>query len=139
MDAITRMNTNNIKKTINNNNINNNSSNINNNNSNSSNNKNNNSNHHLTKTQPFSVEPVSVQKMSQYSKQVFYINKVKMVELGDVKMSPQPSKNLSDQCDINNPQEPFNNNNSAVGKTDNQESFDSLIRLIENAAKNLSD
>ena len=62
-----------------------------------------------------------------------------MVELGDVKMSPPASKNLSDQCDINNVQEPFNNNNSAVGKTDNQEYFDSLIRLIENAAKNLSD
>ena len=79
--------------------------------------------------------------MSQYSKQVFYINKVKMVELGDVKMSPQPqpSKNLSDHCDISNVQEPINNNNSAVGKTDNQEYFDSLIRLIENAAKNLSD
>merc|ERR1712241_505515 len=120
MDAITRMNTHNIKKTI-----------ISNNNSN---NNNNNSNHHLTKTQP-----VSVQKMSQYSKQVFYINKVKMVELGDVKMSPPASKNLSDQCDKNNVQEPFNNNNSAGGKTDNQEYFDSLIRLIENAAKNLSD
>merc|ERR1719195_896983 len=124
MDAISRMNTNNIKKTI-----------ISNNNNN---NNNSNSNHNLTKTQPFSVQPVSVQKMSQYSKQVFYINKVKMVELGDVKMSPQPSKNLSDQCDINNVEEPFiNNNNSAVGKTDNQEYFDSLIRLIENAAKNL--
>merc|ERR1711992_347300 len=121
MDAITRMNTNNIKKTINNNN-------------NNNNNNSNNNNHHLTKTQP-----VSVQKMSQYSKQVFYINKVKMVELGDVKMSPPASKNLSDQCDVNNVQEPFYNNDSAGGKTDNQEYFDSLIRLIENAAKNLSD
>merc|ERR1712073_244780 len=131
MDAISRMNTNNIKKTIISNNNNNNNSN--------NNNNNNNSNHNLTKTQPFSVQPVSVQKMSQYSKQVFYINKVKMVELGDVKMSPPDSKNLSDQCDISNVQEPFNDNNSAVGKTDNQEYFDSLIRLIENAAKNLSD
>ena len=68
-------------------------------------------------------------QVANYNKQVFYINKVKMVELNDVKFS----KDLVQEKKVDIPS--VNNNCSG----NNQEYFDSLIKLIENAAKNLSE
>jgi len=78
----------------------------------------------------------SVKKLSNYNKQVFYINKVKMVELNDVQLSNEA--NSFSQTGNNNDVTSLNNNN-IMGKSKNQEYFDNLIKLIENAAKNLSE
>ena len=78
----------------------------------------------------------SVNKLSNYNKQVFYINKVKMVELNDVQLSNEA--NSFSQTGNNNDVTSLNNNN-IMGKSKNQEYFDNLIKLIENAAKNLSE
>lgn len=77
-----------------------------------------------------SQTPVStVKKVANYNKQVFYINKVKMVELNDVKFSNDSAAVQEKKVGVS----ATNNNNS----TNNQDYFDSLIKLIENAAKNL--
>ena len=68
-----------------------------------------------------------------------------MVELNDMKVTNESNQNKF----LTNPQHNNNNNNntqsnniinnSDVAKTNNQEYFDSLIKLIENAAKNLTE
>ena len=81
---------------------------------------------------------VSSPKCHQNNKQTFYINKVKMVELqkdyqllDNYNSSKKVFKNLTES--------EKNVENNYSGNSDNQEYFDSLIRLIENAARNLSD
>ena len=108
--------------------------------------KHNNSNNSLQSTQSTTTPNTSIKKLTNYSKQVFYINKVKMVELNDVKVTNESNQNKF----LTNPQHNNNNNNNStqsnniinnsdVAKTNNQEYFDSLIKLIENAAKNLTE
>ena len=81
---------------------------------------------------------VSSPKCHQNNKQTFYINKVKMVELqkdyqllDNYNSTKKVFKNLTES--------EKNVENNYSGNSDNQEYFDSLIRLIENAARNLSD
>lgn len=70
----------------------------------------------------------TVKTVANYNKEVFYINKVKMVQLNDVKFS-NDFAGVQEKVDgVSSTQ-----NNS----TNNQDYFDSLIKLIENAAKNL--
>lgn len=89
----------------------------------------------------------NVKKLSNYSKQVFYINKVKMVELNDVHMTNDGNQkmfveNVPNLNNNNDNQNPFKTNLTSSNKlepSNNQEYFDSLIKLIENAAKNLTE
>ena len=60
-----------------------------------------------------------------------------MVELNDVQLSNEA--NSFTQTGNNNDVTSLNNNNNIMGKSNNQEYFDNLIKLIENAAKNLSE
>ena len=89
-----------------------------------------NMNNNLIKPSQAPPQPDAGRQVANYNKQVFYINKVKMVELNDVKFS-KDSKVEEKKVDISS----VNNNNSG----NNQDYFDSLIKLIENAAKNLSE
>ena len=89
-----------------------------------------NMNNNLIKRSQSPPQPDTGRQAANYNKQVFYINKVKMVELNDVKFS-KDSKVQEKKVDISS----ANNNNSG----NNQDYFDSLIKLIENAAKNLSE
>ena len=88
-----------------------------------------NMNNNLIKRSQTKTQPDTGRQSSNYNKQVFYINKVKMVELNDVKFSKDSVKEK--KVDISS----VNNNKS----NNNQDYFDSLIKLIENAAKNLSE
>jgi len=71
-------------------------------------------------------------------KQTLYINKVKMVELHE-EHQLLDNYNFSKKVFKTRTEEDKNGGNNYSVKTDNQEYFDSLIRLIENAARNLSD
>ena len=86
-------------------------------------------NNNLIKRSQAPPQPDPGRQAANYNKQVFYINKVKMVELNDVKFSKDSVQEK--KVDISS----VNYNNSG----NNQEYFDSLIKLIENAAKNLSE
>ena len=106
--------------------------------------KNMNSNHtnnslvkNLQTVKKCSQEQAGVKQLSKYNKQVFYINKVKMVELNDVQLSNEA--NSFSPTVNNNEVTSLNHNNNLMGKSNNQEYFDNLIKLIENAAKNLSE
>jgi len=81
---------------------------------------------------------VASPKCHQNNKQTFYINKVKMVELQKdyqlIENYNSPKKVFKSLTESEN-----NVENNFSGNSDNQEYFDSLIRLIENAARNLSD
>ena len=88
-----------------------------------------NMNNNLIKRSQTQPQPDTGRQSSNYNKQVFYINKVKMVELNDVKFSKDSVQEK--KIDISS----VNNNKS----NNNQDYFDSLIKLIENAAKNLSE
>ena len=72
------------------------------------------------------------------NKQTFYINKVKMVELHE-DCQLLDNYNSSKKIFKTHTDGDKNVENNYSVKTDNQEYFDSLIRLIENAARNLSD
>ena len=81
---------------------------------------------------------VSSQKCHQNNKQTFYINKVKMVELHkDYQLIENDNSCKKVFKSLTESEKNVENNYS--GNSDNQEYFDSLIRLIENAARNLSD
>ena len=69
----------------------------------------------------------TVKTVANYNKEVFYINKVKMVQLNDVKFSN----------DFAGVQEKVDGVPTQSNSNNNQDYFDSLIKLIENAAKNL--
>ena len=89
-----------------------------------------NMNNNLIKRSQTPPQPdITGRQVANYNKQVFYINKVKMVELNDVKFSKDSVQEK--KVDISS----VNNNNTG----NNQDYFDSLIKLIENAAKNLSE
>lgn len=81
---------------------------------------------------------VSSPKYNQNNKQTLYINKVKMVELHEdyqlIESYNSPKKVFKSLTESEK-----NVENNYSGNSDNQEYFDSLIRLIENAARNLSD
>ena len=88
-----------------------------------------NMNNKLIKRSQTPPQPDTARQAANYNKQVFYINKVKMVELNDVKFSKDSVQEK--KVDISS----VNNGNSS----NNQEYFDSLIKLIETAANNLSE
>ena len=71
-------------------------------------------------------------------KQTFYINKVKMVELHEDHQLLDNYNSSKKVFKTHTEGDKYVENNYSV-KADNQEYFDSLIRLIENAARNLSD
>ena len=87
---------------------------------------------------PGASEEKNGKSSSENNKQTFFINKVKMVELQEncqLFDNNQVYKNGTETLTKSN----RNVENNYSGKSDNQEYFDSLIRLIENAARNLSD
>ena len=87
---------------------------------------------------PGASEEKNGKSSSENNKQTFFINKVKMVELQENYQlfdNNQAYKNGTKTSTKSNK----NVENNYSGKSDNQEYFDSLIRLIENAARNLSD
>ena len=88
-----------------------------------------NMNNNLIKRSQTPPQPDTGRQVANYNKQVFYINKVKMVELNDVKFSKDSVQEK--KVDISS----VNNNKS----NNNQDYFDSLIKLIETAANNLSE
>lgn len=76
------------------------------------------------------VHNKTVKPLSSHNKQMLYLDKPKMIEIKNcLSLNEAPSKSI---CKIEEPQ-------NLMGKSNNQEYFDSLIAIIENAARNLSD
>ena len=81
----------------------------------------------------------TVKALSSNNKQMFYLNKSKMIELSNCQVNDNIQNSVPSQNKVKIDNKTDKTLYPMMGNSNNQAYFDSLILLIENAAKNLSD